>query len=183
MEVILVKVLKVFHIISVIGWMGVLLYMPSLFIAQLEANNKTEPERSLLINGYKKLAKNLWLKVGWPAAILTIFFGLGIMHNYFTSIWFWVKMGFVVALLGYHHIIHFAYKALRKDNYKKTISQYKSMRQAGFIFLFSIVGLAVLRDILNEFLIVSGIVVGVALIYLAIKSMKKKTSAKQEEAS
>jgi putative membrane protein len=168
--------LKTMHVISVIVWMGVLLYMPRLFIYQAEANSKTEPDRSILINQYKLMAKKLWIRVGWPAAILTIIFGLGVMHPYFSSIWFWVKMGFVVALLAYHHIIHFANKALQKDNYTKTIDQYKSMNQAGIIFLLSIVALAVFKDTINQFLIVGGIAVGVILVFLAVRSMIKKTS-------
>lgn len=168
--------LKTLHVISIIVWMGVLLYMPRLFIYQTEANSKTEPERSVLINQFKLMAKKLWIRVGWPAAILTIIFGLGIMHPYFSSIWFWVKMGFVVALLAYHHIIHFANKALQKDNYTKTVDQYKSMNQAGIIFLLSIVSLAVFKDTINQFLIIGGIAVGVILIFLAVRSMIKKTS-------
>jgi putative membrane protein len=168
--------LKTLHVISIIVWMGVLLYMPRLFIYQAKANNKTEPERSVLINQFKLMAKNLWIRVGWPAAILTIIFGLGIMHPYFSSIWFWVKMGFVLALLAYHHIIHFANKALQKDNYTKTIDQYKSMNQAGIIFLLSIVALAVFKDTINQFLIIGGVAVGVILIFLAVRSMIKKTS-------
>jgi putative membrane protein len=163
--------------------MGVLLYMPRLFIYQLEASSKTEPERSILINQYKRMMKSLWIKLGWPAAILTIIFGLGIMHPYFSSIWFWVKMGFVIALLGYHHIIHFAYKALLNDKYEKTVDQYKSMNQAGIIFLFSIVLIAVFKNLINDILIVGGIVIGVALVFLAVRSMIKKTAKKDHKAS
>ena len=159
-------------------WMGVLLYMPSLFIYQTEANSKTEPDRSILINQYKSMAKKLWMRVGWPAAILTIFFGLGIMSPYFGSIWFWVKMGFVVALLGYHHIIHFANKNLQKDKYTKTVSQLKTMNQWGIIFLLSIISLAVLKDRINYMLMIGGIAVLIILIFIAGRAMLKKTSKK-----
>ncbi len=177
-----ILVLKSLHIIAVIVWMGVLLYMPRLFIYQTEANSKTEPDRSILIKQYKVMAKNLWIKVGWPAAILTIIFGLGMMHLYFSSIWFWVKMGFVAALLGYHHIIHFANKALQKDKYTKTVEQFKSMNQAGIIFLLSIVTLAVFKDTINNLLIIGGVAILVILVFIAIRAMVKKTSKTQEKA-
>lgn len=177
----LILTLKTLHVVSIIIWMGVLLYMPKLFMYQLEANSKTEPDRSILINQYKAMAKFIWIKVGWPAALLSIVFGLGIMHPYFSSIWFWVKMGFVVALLGYHHIIHFANKALQKDKYTKTVEQYKSMSQAGIIFLLSIVALAVFKNVINQILIVGGIVVGVILIFLAVKSLIRNTAGKKAE--
>ena len=158
--------------------MGVLLYMPRLFIYQTEAHSKTEPERSILINQYKTMAKKLWLRVGWPAAILTIFFGLGIMSPYFSSVWFWVKMGFVVALLVYHHVIHFANKNLQKDKYTKSIAQLNTMNQGGAIFLISIVILAVLKDTLDYLLIIGGTAGLVLVVYIAGRAMIKR-SAKQ----
>jgi len=173
-----ILVLKTLHVISIIIWMGVLLYMPRLFIYQTEANSKTEPDRSVLINQYKIMAKRLWIRVGWPSMGLAVIFGLGIMHPYFSSVWFWVKMGFVVALIGYHHIIHFANKNLQKDIYKKTVDQLKSMNQVGVIFLLSIVTLAVLKDAINNLLIVGGIAVLVILVFIAGKALMKKSSAK-----
>jgi hypothetical protein len=50
------------------------------------------------------------------------------------------------------------------------------MNQAGIIFLLSIVALAVFKDTINQFLIVGGIAVGVILVFLAVRSMIKKTS-------
>ena len=124
------------------------------------------------------MAKRLWIRVGGPAMGLAIIFGLGIMHPFFSSVWFWVKMGFVVALIAYHHMIHFANKNLQKDIYNKTLDQLKSLNQVGIVFLLSIVTLAVLKDSLNNLLIAGGIAVLVILIYLAARSLIKKTSAK-----
>lgn len=149
-------ILKALHIISVMVWMGVLLYMPRLFIYQTEANTKTEPDRSILINQYKSMAKKLWITIGWPAMSLTIIFGLGIMHPYFSSIWLWVKIGFVVALLGYHHIIHFANKNLQKDKYTKSIRQLKILNFGGVIFLLLIIFIAVLKDTISYISFIGG---------------------------
>jgi protoporphyrinogen IX oxidase len=174
----ILSILKVLHVISVIVWVGVLLYMPRLLIYQTEANNKTEPDRSILINQYKIMAKNLWIKVGWPAAILTIIFGLGIMSPYFSTVWFWVKMGFVVALLGYHHVIHFANKNLQKDKYTKTVAQLKTMNQVGFLFILSIVTLAVMKSTIDNFLIIAGVAVLVVFVVIVVRSMIQKTAKK-----
>jgi putative membrane protein len=163
--------------------MGVLLYMPILLIYQTEANSKVEPDRSILINQYKLMAKKLWINIGWPAALLTIIFGLGIMHPHFTSVWFWVKMAFVAALLGYHHIIHFANKALQNDKYTKTVEQLKSMNHTGIIFLLSIVPLAIFKDNINQILITGGIVVGLILVFLLVRSIMKRKSKSGVKAS
>ena len=171
-------VLKTLHIISIIVWTGVLLYMPRLFIYQTEANSKTEPERSILINQYKLMAKRLWIRVGWPSMALAVFFGLGIMSPYFSSLWFWVKMGFVVALIAYHHMIHFANKKIKKDIYKKSIDQLKSLNLTGVVLLLSILVLAVLKDTINQFLIIGGIAVLVLLVFIAIRALMNKSSTK-----
>lgn len=174
----IILILKALHIISVIVWMGVLLYMPWLFIYQTEANSKTEPDRSILINQYKSMAKKLWITIGWPAMILSIIFGLGIMHPYFSSIWFWVKMAFVAALIGYHHIVHFANKNLQNDKYIKSINQLKTMNQGGLIFLLSIVFLAVLKDALDYLLIIGGIAVLIILVFIAGRTMINRSAKK-----
>lgn len=111
--------------------------------------------------------------------ILSVVFGLGIMHPYFSSVWFWVKMGIVVALIGYHHIIHFSNKNLQQDKYSKTVSQLNTMNQWGLIFLLSIVFLAVLKDTLDYLLIISGIVILIVLVFVAGRAMIKR-SAKQK---
>ena len=174
-------ILKALHIISVMVWMGVLLYMPRLFIYQTEANSKIEPDRSILINQYKSMAKRLWIFIGWPAMALTILFGLGIMHPYFSSIWFWVKMGFVVALIGYHHVIHFTNKKLQNDQYTKTTNQLNTLNLGGVIFLLSIVFLAVLKDTLDYFLIIGGIVVLIILVFVAGRAMIKRSENQKSE--
>ena len=109
---------------------------------------------------------------------LAVFFGLGIMSPYFSSIWFWVKMGFVVALIGYHHMIHFANKNLQNDNYKKSIDQLKSLNLMGVVLLLSIIVLAVLKDTINNLLIVGGIAVLVLLVFIAVRALINKSSTK-----
>lgn len=173
-----ILILKTLHIISIIAWVGVLLYMPRLFIYQTEANFKTEPDRSILINQYKLMSKRLWIRVGWPSMGLAVIFGLGIMHPYFGSVWFWVKMGFVIALIGYHHMIHFANKNLQKDIYKKSVDQLKSLSLTGIVLLLSIIVLAVLKDTVNQMLIVGGIAVLVILVFIAVRTIIKKSSSK-----
>lgn len=172
----MVPVLKILHILSVIVWMGVLLYMPRLFVYQTVANSKTEPERSILIKQYKLMANKLWKRVGWPAMGLTVLFGLGLMHPYFSSLWFWVKMGFVAGLIIYHHMIHFTNKALQKDKYTKSVTQLNTLNRTGAIFLLSIVSLAVLKDAVNYVLMAVGIGILIVAMVMAGMAMMKKTN-------
>ncbi|NJN28488.1 MAG: hypothetical protein HC819_22205 [Cyclobacteriaceae bacterium] len=172
-------ILKVLHLLSVIVWIGVLLYMPRLLILQTEASAKTEPERSILITQYKKMSRSMWIKVGWPAAILTLIFGLGIMHPYFSSMWFWVKMVLVVVLFIYHHMIHFANKNLQRDKYTKSVKQLRNMNNAGIVFIIAIVALGVLKSSIDIVLMIGGLVVIAFLVFMGSKALLRNSSKSQ----
>ena len=171
----IIQILKILHIVSVIFWTGVLLYVPWLLVWQTEANTKTEPERTIVINYLKVLTKKLWVWVGWPSMGIVILLGLGLMHPYFSMPWFWVKMGFVVALMVHHHIIHFAFKNLQKDNYTKSVVQLKAYSQTSFVLTLAIVALAVLKSTVNYLLMIgSAALIIVFLILFSRFLMKKK---------
>lgn len=170
-------IFKTLHVISVILWMGSILYLPRIFILLTEAQSLEDPEKGILTAQYKKMSKALMLKVAWPASILTIVFGLGMMHLYFSEVWFWVKIGFVLAFFVYHHLIHFANKKLQKDNYSKTVNQFKSMNLTGFVFLITIVSLSVLKSAINNLLIIGGSVAGLVLVFLLVRVIIIKKSA------
>ena len=175
---IVVSILKVLHILSVIVWAGTLLYMPFLLAMQAEANSKTEPDRSGAIKQLKTLTKGLWIKTAWPAMILVILFGFGLMHPYFSSPWFWVKMALVSAMIVHHHAIHFAYKALQNDKYEKIPAQLRMMAQTTILLLFGIVTLAIMREMLDKILIIGAVAIGLIIIFLIVRSFMKSPSKK-----
>ena len=176
----LILIFKSLHIISVLFWMGALLVLPRLFMLQTRANNLTEPDRSLLIKQYKGLSKTVMMKIAWPAAIAAFVFGFGMAHQYFSVVWFWIKMGLVLALFVYHHLIHFENKRLQKDNYTKNLAQLKSMNLYGLVFLASIVFITVFQAAINKFLIIGGVLALIVAIFLLGKSFAKKSSNASE---
>ena len=68
--------IKALHIIFVVNWFAGLFYMPRLFIYTAEANDKMEPEKSILIAQFKIMQRKLWYIITWPAAIITLIFGV-----------------------------------------------------------------------------------------------------------
>ena len=81
-----------------------------------------------------------------------------------------------MVLLVYHHIIHFAYKNLQKDNYTKSVKRLKTMSNAGFIFLISIVALAVLKDSINIILMIGGLAVITFLVFVGSRALLKNSA-------
>lgn len=77
--------IKALHIIFVVNWFAGLFYMPRLFIYATEANEKPEPEKTILIEQFKIMQRKLWYIITWPACIITMSFG----------IWLLIKSGFL----------------------------------------------------------------------------------------
>ena len=177
-------IMKGFHLIFVITWFAGLFYMPRLFIYQTEANLKIEPDRTILVNQFKLMSKRLWYIITWPSAVLVLLFGTAIMNIYFQSVWFWIKMGLVLALYIYHFTMQGLFNRLRKDDYKYTSHQLRVFNEIGTIFLVAIVFLAVLKDAINYFILFGGIVSLMLLLYLGIRAYRRyreRSATNQED--
>ncbi len=174
---------KALHLIFVVTWFAALFYIVRLFIYQTEANQKEEPDRTILTNQLKLMSKRLWYFIGWPSAILTLIFGLGIIHPHFGQLWLYIKLGLLAGLYVYHHMVHFKFKKLQKDIYEDTPFKLRLFNEGATLFLFSIMFVAVLRDTMN---ILWGILVlaGLAVVLVfGIKLYKKSKPAKDENKS
>ena len=62
--------IKSLHLIFVITWFAGLFYIPRLFIYHIEAQEKPVPERTILSEQLKLMARRLWYIISWPSAIL-----------------------------------------------------------------------------------------------------------------
>ena len=72
--------IKSLHLIFVITWFAGLFYIPRLFIYHIEASRKPSPEKEILSEQLKLMAKRLWYIITWPSAILATIFALWLLH-------------------------------------------------------------------------------------------------------
>lgn len=177
----ILQILKAFHVVFIVTWFAGLFYMPRLFIYQTEANSKPEPDRSILLAQFGIMAKRLWLWITWPSTILAILFGMGRMHLYFQSPWFWIKMALVLGLLIYQVSLHITYNSLQKGNFKYTSHQLRVTNEISTIFLFAIVFLAVLKDAINYFILISGLLALAVLLYIGIRAYRRSRDKKRDK--
>ncbi|MGC4022398.1 MAG: CopD family protein [Cyclobacteriaceae bacterium] len=63
---------KAFHIIFIVTWFAGLFYIVRLFIYNREAQDKSEPERSILQSQFSIMIKRLWLGITWPSCVITV---------------------------------------------------------------------------------------------------------------
>src|SRR5215467_13070915 len=106
--------LKAIHIIFIVTWFAGLFYIVRLFIYNTEANEKPEPEKSILNNQLGLMSRRLWFGITWPSAILTLILGPATMfyEGWNTSLfqpagqWLLIKLIFVLGLYAYHFSLH-----------------------------------------------------------------------------
>lgn len=167
--------LKALHVVFVVSWFAGLFYIVRLFIYQTEANEKPEPDRSILIKQYKLMAQRLWFIISWPSAVLTLIFGSSLLWHFAPDIpsYLWVKLGFVAALYVYFFICHSIFRNLQKDVYKHSSQSLRIWNEVATLLLISIVFLIILKNTLSMAYGIIGLILFGAILMIAIRLYKR----------
>ncbi len=170
--------IKALHIIFIVTWFSGMFYIVRLFIYNTEANEKTEPERTILQNQFNIMIRRLWMGITWPSAILTLIFGplmwYKFMGNQFVMVdWLTIKLIFVVLLYAYHLSLNTIYKQQSKGLFKYTSNQLRIWNEVATIFLIAIIMLAVVKQGMGLVYGLLGLVLVIVLLMSAIKIYKR----------
>ncbi|HET6242973.1 MAG TPA: CopD family protein [Bacteroidia bacterium] len=171
--------LKALHIIFIVTWFAGLFYIVRLFIYHTEAQEKPEPEKSILQKQFKLMEKRLWFGITWPSMILTWIFGLWLAFtmygfNVFNfPAWLTIKLGFVLGLTIYHLTCGIVFNRLKNDKIKLSSSALRIWNEVATLFLVAIVFLVVLKSFFDLFWGLAGFIVFSLLLFLAIAMYKK----------
>ena len=163
------------HIIFVVCWMAALFYIVRLFIYHTEAQEKPEPDRSILSNQFVIMERKLWYIIATPSMYLVLAAGiimLFLQPGWLKMPWLHIKLGFVAGLLVYHAICQRKMNQMAKGIYTWTSTQLRIWNEVATIFLFAIVFLAVLKDAVNWIFGILGLVVFTLIIMSAVKVYK-----------
>lgn len=168
--------IKALHLIFVVTWFAGLFYIPRLFVYQIEAFHKPSPDKEILGEQLKLMAKRLWFIITWPSAILATIFAIWLLvlqPFWLKQPWMHVKLTFVVLLYIYHYMTHVYYKQLQKDEVKKTSNFMRLWNEGATFILFAVVFLVILKSAINWVFGVIGIVVLGVLLMLGFKIYKR----------
>lgn len=172
--------LKAIHIIFIVTWFAGLFYMPRLLIYDVEAREKAEPGRSILVEQFRIMQKRLWFGITWPSFVLTMILGpwLVIETGYpWTTSWLVVKLGLVAGLIGYHFSLQVIFQQLGKDVVNYTSNQLRLWNEVATLFLVSIVFLVVIKNELDMLYGLAGLIGLIAILMLAIRIYKRIRNA------
>lgn len=168
--------LKALHIIFAISWFAGLFFMVRIFVYHAEANSKPEPERSALINHFKKMSKPLWFGINWPAAIGTWLFGLTMaikIYGVDWPQWLIIKFCFVIGLTLYHLRCHFIFRQLQKDIIEIRGLQMRLWNEVATLFLVAIIFIVVFKGNADWWMGVLGFILFGSVLFAAVRTVKK----------
>ena len=164
---------KALHIIFIVTWFSGMFYIVRLFIYNTEANEKTEPEKSILQNQFNIMIRRLWLGITWPSAVLTLVFGpwMWYMWGHLDN-WLAIKLCLVVGLYAYHFTLHAIYKQQSAGIFRFSSGQLRIWNEVATIFLIAIVMLAVVKQGMSLVWGLLGLFLFIILLMSAIKIYK-----------
>lgn len=165
--------IKALHIIFIVTWFSGLFYMVRLFIYHTEANERPEPEKSILQQQFRIMIRRLWLGITWPSAILTLVFGPWMMILLGgIPTWLAIKLGFVVGLYAYHLSLQLIYREQMKGVFRFSSQQLRIWNEVATIFLVAIVMIAVVKQNMSWAWGLLGLFLFVILLMCAIRIYK-----------
>jgi len=171
--------IKALHIIFIVTWFSGLFYIVRLFVYNAEAEEKPEPERSILQKQFRHMMRLLWRGITWPSAILTLIFGpwLLIMMGSVPT-WLWIKLGFVLGLYAYHFSLQRIFSQQMKGVFRYSSQQLRIWNEVATVFLVAIVMLVVVRENMSWAWGLIGLFLFVILLMSAIRIYKILRSRK-----
>lgn len=174
--------LKALHIIFIVTWFAGMFYIVRLFIYNTEANEKGEPEKSILQRQFGIMIKRLWFGITWPSAILTLIFGPWTWLSLYTfnnlPAWLLIKLCFVALLYVYHFSLHTIYRQQTAGVFRYSSQQLRIWNEVATLFLVPIVMLATVKQSISWVWGLVGLIGFVIVLMSAVKIYKTVRSGK-----
>jgi putative membrane protein len=178
--------LKSLHIVFIVTWFAGMFYIVRLFIYNAEAQEKEEPERTILQRQFSIMIRRLWLGITWPSAVLTLILGpwVAMNGNWFDVLlqepghWLLVKLCFVVLLYAYHLSLHRIYRQQSAGIFRYSSQQLRVWNEVATIFLIAIVMLATVKQSLSWLWALAGLFIFILILMTAIRLYKKAREKK-----
>ncbi len=166
--------IKAIHIIFVVTWFAGLFYLPRLFIYNREAQDKPEPEKSILSKQFSTMSSRLLYGITWPSAVLTVIFGTWMAILYGSlPMWLLIKLCFVVALLVYHFSLQRIFTQQKNGNFRFSSNFLRIWNEIATVFLVAIVLLASVKQSISIFWGLGSLIILIIALTAAIKIYKR----------
>jgi putative membrane protein len=165
---------KVFHIIGFVAWFSGMFYLVRMFVYHREAMDRTEPQRSILIEQYKIMEGRVYRIIMTPAMNITWICGIAMilihgMEWFKMNNWLHIKIFLLVILSWYHYYCKDVMGKLALEKSKFNPFQFRLMNEVPTLFLLAIVLLAVFKNSINAIYIFLAVILFGFLLFLGAK--------------
>ncbi len=137
--------LKAFHIISVVAWFAGLFYIFRLFVY-----HRAQFEKKEICDLLSIMEMRLLNVITLPASVSVALFGVTMIYlnpYLLEQPWMWVKIMFVLCLLGYQWFSFYTYKRFKQNDFFITERTCRMINEVPTLFLIGIVLLAIRKTI------------------------------------
>lgn len=176
-------IVKSLHIVFVVTWFAGLFYIVRLYVNHTEALDKAEPERTILINQFKKMERPLWIGITYPSMIMTVI--LGTLMLYIQPVllyqpYFHLKLTLVVLLLVYHFYCGWLFKKYQQHIAASSSFMLRILNEVASVFLVGIAFAIMMKNQLNfVYFGIAMLLFCLLLLYMIIKLWKKRKQQQQ----
>jgi putative membrane protein len=177
--------IKALHIVAVVSWFAGLLYIVRLFIYHVEAESRTEPERTALKEQFAVMERRLWYGITWPAMVAAAFFGgwLMIVTHAYIAPWFHLKAALLIPLFVYHVLCGRIRCNLACGTNRLTSKQLRIWNEIATLLLFAIVFAAATKSVAATGKGMLGVAVFAVLLVAALRIFRRRRPADQSSNS
>lgn len=135
--------LKALHIFFMVAWFAGIFYLPRLFVYHSQTTSEQVKEQ------FKVMERRLWFFVT-PFAILTLIFGLGLIHLYGAAwfaqaTWLHIKLALVTPLFAYHFYLLKLVRQFANDANRYSHRFYRILNEVPVLVLLAVILLAILK--------------------------------------
>lgn len=138
---------KALHLFFMVAWFAGIFYLPRLFVYHANATSQEVKDTFIVME------RRLWWFV-LPFAILTLIFGLLLIHEYGMdwfriSTWLHIKITLVIFIYAYYGYLYKLMLAFRRGENRHSAKFYKILNESPVLILLAVVILAVLKPAFN----------------------------------
>ena len=170
--------LKAFHIVFVVAWFAGLFYLLRMFVYFREAEDKPEPDRSILTTQFLLMQKRVFKIIAEPSMGITWTLGVTIICLYGwewfkMSYWLHAKLVFLFFLSWFHIYCGRLIKKFEAGTNTFDSQQLRMLNEVPTIFLLCIALLAMVKNVLSFAVGISVVLSFGLLIFLGIRFYRK----------
>jgi len=143
---------------------------------QVEAYKKDKNVRGEFIKQFKLMSWRLWYIITWPSSVLATFFGILLIlinQSLLNQNWMILKICFVLLLMVYHIKTHMIFLSLQSDKCSYSSNFFRFWNEGATLLLFAIIFLAIVKDSVQSFYLLAGLICLALILVFSIKFYEK----------